>query len=108
MGERTNMRADWVTYFLLTTATSLSLPRLLPVFDDGKSQTAIRLFLSAVAAFNVVAAIIISFENLGILGSAVIVGYSLFLFPILPSGLLSNPTVLLAAAGCIFAAIFRA
>lgn|GEM_PF-2332903 len=76
------MRSDWVTYFFLTAATSLSWPQFMTLFESGRVSLTSR-FLQVFAGFVAVSAIALGFRENGLLASMVIFVYSYSISPFL-------------------------
>ena len=78
------MRPEWVTYFFLTAATSLSLPEFMAYFETGPVSLPSRL-LQLFAGVVAVSAIALGFREDGLLASLVIFVYSCTISPMLRS-----------------------
>jgi hypothetical protein len=76
------MQPEWVKYFFLTAATSLSLPEFMTFFEAGQVSLATRL-LQAFAGVMTVSAIALGFRENGLLASVVIFAYSYSISPLL-------------------------
>jgi hypothetical protein len=76
------MRPDWVTYFFLTAAASLSMPQFMTLFESGRASFTSRL-LQVFAGFIVVSAIALGFRENGLLASLIIFVYSYSISPLL-------------------------
>lgn len=82
IARRVGMRPDWVTYFFLTAAASLSMPQFMTLFESGRASFTSRL-LQVFAGFIVVSAIALGFRENGLLASLIIFVYSYSISPLL-------------------------
>ena len=78
--RRVRMGRQWVMYFFLTAATSLSFPQFMKLFEPGSVRSK---FLELFAGFVVVAATALDFRENGLLASLVLFVYSCSISPLL-------------------------
>jgi hypothetical protein len=98
------MRPEWVTYFFLTAATSLSLPEFMAYFETEPVSLPSRLlqFFAGVVA---ISAIALGFREHGLVASAAIFVYSYSISPMLRSQDRHRVALVCVSAVCLLICI---